>query len=94
MKIFRGDKRMFNFSNYSTKSKYYDHSMQLVFGKMKEKTTGVAIEEYFELRPNMYSLVVENNRKHKKQRGCCYVAAIMIPNEKKYVLLKNKLIRH
>ena len=28
---------MFDFSNYSSKSKYYDNSSKLVFGKMKEK---------------------------------------------------------
>ena len=35
---------MFDFSNYSSKSKYYDNSSKLVFGKMKDKTAGVAIE--------------------------------------------------
>ena len=40
---FRKDKEMFNFSNYSTKSKYYDDSNKLVVGKMKDKTGGVGI---------------------------------------------------
>ena len=35
---------MFDISNYSSKSKYYDNSNKLVVGKMKDKTTGVAIE--------------------------------------------------
>ena len=34
---FSNDKEMFDFSNYSTKSKYYDNSNKLVFGKMKMK---------------------------------------------------------
>ena len=38
---FSSDKKMFHFSNYSTKSKYYDNSNKL----MKDKTRGVAIEE-------------------------------------------------
>ena len=29
------DKEMFDFSNYSTKSKYYDNSNNLVVGKIK-----------------------------------------------------------
>ena len=33
-KDFNKDKRMFDFSNYSTKSKYYDDSNKLVVGKM------------------------------------------------------------
>ena len=40
---FRKDKEMFNFSNYSTKSKYYGDSNKLVVGKMKDKTGGVGI---------------------------------------------------
>ena len=47
MKIFSKDKEMFEFSNYSTKSKYYDDSKQLVVGKMKYKTTDVAIKRFF-----------------------------------------------
>ena len=36
-KDFSNDKKMFDFSNYSTKSKYYDNSNKLVVGKMKMK---------------------------------------------------------
>ena len=41
---FRSNKEMFDFSNYSTKSKYYDYSNKLVIGKMKYETGGVAIK--------------------------------------------------
>ena len=34
---------MFDFSNYSTKSKYYDKSNKLVIAKMKDEKVGVAI---------------------------------------------------
>ena len=40
---FSKDKEMFNFSIYSTKSKYYDDSNKWVVGKMKDKTGGVGI---------------------------------------------------
>ena len=33
---FRSNKEMFDFSNKSTKSKYYDHSNKLVIGTMKD----------------------------------------------------------
>ena len=33
---FSNDKKIFDFSNYSTKSKYYDNSNKLVVGKMKD----------------------------------------------------------
>ena len=32
---------MFDFSNYSTKSKYYDNSNKLVIGKMEDEIAGV-----------------------------------------------------
>ena len=41
---FRNNKEMCDFSNYSTKSKYYDNSNKLDSGKMKEKTGGDAIK--------------------------------------------------
>ena len=44
-KDFSNDKEMFDFSNYSTKSKYYDNSKKLVVGKMDNETAGVAIKE-------------------------------------------------
>ena len=43
-KDFSNDKKMLRFSNYSTKSKYYDNSNKLVAGKMKDETAAVAIE--------------------------------------------------
>ena len=45
---------MFDVSNYSTKSKYYNDSNKLVISKMKGKTTGAAIEEFIGLKPKMY----------------------------------------
>ena len=43
---FSSDKEKFDFSNYSTKSKYYDNSNKLVVGKMEDETASVAIEEF------------------------------------------------
>ena len=42
---------MFDFSNYSAKSMYYDDSKKLVFGKRKDETGNVAIEEFLGLKP-------------------------------------------
>ena len=39
------NKEIFDFSNYSSKSKYYDDSNALIVGKMKDEMGGVAIEE-------------------------------------------------
>ena len=42
---------MFDFSNYSIKSKYHGDSNKLLIGKMKDETGGVAIEEFVGLKP-------------------------------------------
>ena len=65
---FSSDKEMFDFSNYPTESKYYDGSNKLVIGKMKDKTGGVAIEEFVGLKEKVYSFLRENNE-HKKVKG-------------------------
>ena len=41
---FSDGKEMFDFSNYLTKSKYYDNSNKLVVGKIKDEAAGVSIE--------------------------------------------------
>ena len=41
---FSCNKEMFDFSNYSSKSKCYDDSNKLVIGTMKDETRGVVIE--------------------------------------------------
>ena len=41
---FSNDKEMFDFSDYSTKSKYYNNSNKLVVGKMKDETAGIVVE--------------------------------------------------
>ena len=53
--VFSSDKEMFDFSDYLTKSKYYDNSSKLVIGKMKDETGDVAIEEFFGLKQKRYS---------------------------------------
>ena len=66
---FSNNKKVFDSSNYSTTSKYYDNLNKLVFGKMKDETTGVAIEEFIRLKPNEYSYLVEDNSEHRRAKG-------------------------
>ena len=61
---------------------------------MKEKPGGVAIEEFVELKPKVYLLLVYNNE-HKKAKGVNKNVVVTIShNEYKGVLLKNKCVRH
>ena len=43
---FSNNKEMFDFSNYSTKSKYYDDSNKLAIEKMNDEIGAVATEEF------------------------------------------------
>ena len=65
---FSNDKEMFDFSNYSTKSKYYGNYYKLVVGKVKDGTAGVAIEEFIALNLKMYSYLIDDNSEHKKPK--------------------------
>ena len=60
---------MFDFSNYSPKSKYYDDSNKLVVGKMKEETGAVTIKEFVKLEQKLYSFFVDGRSEHKKAKG-------------------------
>ena len=43
-KDFSNDKEIFDLSNHSAKSKYYDNTQKLMAGKMKDEAAGVAIQ--------------------------------------------------
>ena len=65
---FSNDKEMFDFINYSTKSKCYNNWKKLVVGKMKDETSCVAIEEFAGLKSKMHLHFVDDNSEHKKQK--------------------------
>ena len=90
---FGSDKEIFDFTYYSTKSKYYDNSNNLVIGTVKDETRDVAIEEFVWLKDKMYSSLVDNNE-HKKKGVNRNGIATISHNEYKDVLLNNKGIRH
>ena len=92
---FSNDKEMFDFSNYSTKSKYYDNSNILVVLKTRDETAGVAIKEFAGLKPKMLSYLVNDNSEHKKTKGVNKnVFATISHNEYKNVLLNKNCLRH
>ena len=91
---FGSDKEIFDFSNYCSKSKYYDDSNKLVIGRMKDETEDAVIKEFVGLKPKINSFFI-NDSKHKKAKDANknFVATIS-HNEYKDVLLNNKCIRH
>ena len=58
---FSNSKEMFDFSNYSPKSKYYDNSNNLVVGTMKDETSAAAIEEFVGLNKAKHLFVFGRN---------------------------------
>ena len=66
---FKNDKEMFDFSSYSTQSKYYDNSNKLVVSKIKDEAADVAIEEFVRLKTKIYSYLVDDNIEDKNAKG-------------------------
>ena len=85
---------MSDFSNCSTKSKYYDNSNKLVIGKVKDETGGAAITEFVGLKPKMYSFLVGNNENKKAKGVNENVVPTISHNGYKDILLNNKCIRN
>ena len=95
IKIIATIKKMFDVSDYSTKSKYYDNSNKLVAAKMKDETILVEIEEFVGLKPKMYSYLVDDNSECKKAKGVNKNAVVIIShNEYKCVMLNKKCLRY
>ena len=65
---FSKNKKLLDFSHYSAKSKCYDNLNALVGGKMKDKTTGVAVEEFVGLKLKMYSVLSSDSKNCKKAK--------------------------
>ena len=77
-KDFSNNKEIFDLSNYSTMSKL----SKLVIGKMRDETAGIATENFFGLKPKMYSYLVDHNSEHRKVKGVNRnVAATISHNE-------------
>ena len=90
---FNNEKEMFDFSNYSTKSKYYDNSNKLLVGKMKDETGDVAIEEFVGLKPKMHSYLLDDNSEHRQVKSVNRNAVATISrNDYKDVLLNKRCL--
>ena len=76
---------MFFFSNYSSKSKYYDSSNKLVVGKLKDETA----DELLGSKRKIYSYLVDDNSEHKKAKGLNKNIVVAISHIKDVLLIKN-----
>ena len=61
---------------------------------MKDETGGVTITEFVELKPQMYSFMIDISKEHKKAKGVNKnVVAMISHNKYKDVLLHKKRLR-
>ena len=81
---------MFDFSEYSKDSFYFDDSNKSKLGKMKDEFNGNKIDEFVELKSKMYSLI-SNDWEVNKAKG---VNLMLKHKEYVDVLFNKKVLRH
>ena len=82
-------KDLFDFSNYSKDSKFFNETNKKVIGKMKDEFGGVIIIEFVGLKSKMYSikkLMVKNIIQQKE-----WVLQLSLINSKMFYLIKKLL---
>ena len=92
---FSQNKQVFDFSNYSSRSKYYDDTNTLVFRKMKDEMSGVAIKKVVGLKTKMYSILLSDSYEYRKAKNVNKNVAVKIRHcLQEDVLLNKKGLRH
>ena len=84
-------KDLFDFSNYSKDSKFFDETNKKVIGKMKNEFGGVIVDEFVELKSKLYSMKKNNGKECNTTKGEVFQLSLI--NSKKFYLTKNLLDR-
>ena len=84
-------KDLFDFSNYSEDSKFFDDTNKKVIGKMKDEYGGVIIDQFIGLKSKMYSIKKIDGSESSTAKGVNIATEF---NEFKDVLFNKKIIRH
>ena len=85
------DKNLFDFSDYSLNSKFFDPVNKKVIGKMKDEFKGKIISEFVGLKLKMYALISADDNEVTKAKG---VNKKIGHREFVNVLFNKKVIRH
>ena len=88
---FYQDKDLFDFSEYSLNSKFFNPVNKKVIGKMKDEFRGKIISEFVGLKSKMYSLINVDDEEVTKAKG---VNKKIKHKEFAGVLFNKKVIRH
>ena len=84
-------KDLFDFSNYSKDSKFYDGDNKKAIGKMKDEYGGVIIDEFVGLKSKMYSIKKSDGSESSTAKGLNITTEF---NEFEDNLFNKKIIRH
>ena len=82
---------MFDFSNYSKDSKFFDETNKKVIGKMKDEFGGVIVDEFVGLKSKMYSIKKIDGKECNTAKGVNIATEF---NEFEDVLFNKKIVRH
>ena len=84
-------KDLFDFSNYSKDSEFFNETNKNVIGKMKDEFAGVMITEFVGLKSKMYSIKKNDCKEHNTAKGVSIATEF---DKFKDVLFNKKIIRH
>ena len=84
-------KDLFDFSNYSKDSKFFNDTNKKVIGIMKGEYGGVIIDQFIELKSKMYSIRKIDGSESSTAKGVNIATEF---NEFKDVLFNKKIIKH
>ena len=84
-------KDLFDVSNYSKDSKFFDDTNEKVIGKMKDKYGGVIIDKFIGLKSKMHAMKKIDGSESSTAKGVNIAREF---NEFKDVLFNKKVIRH
>ena len=82
-------KELFDFSNYSKDSKFFNDTNKKVTGKIKDEFGGVIITEFVGLNSKMYSIKKSDGKEHNTAKGVSI--ATEFDNFKMFYLIKKLL---
>ena len=84
-------KHLFDFSNFSKDSKFYDSQYKMVVGKMKVEHKGIPIKKFVGLKSKMHSMLSDDGKEPNKTKWINIATEF---NEFKDTLFNKKIIRH
>ena len=84
-------KDLFDFSNYSKNSKFFNQTNKKVISKMKDELGEVIIIEFVGLKSKMYSIKKVDGKEHNTAKGVNIATEF---DNFKDVLFNKKMIRH